>query len=96
MSAGLPLVASKLPGFELVMRDGVDGVMIDRADDEAAFAAALDRMLDDPAGARKMGASGRERALSTFSWPIVVGELEELYGRLLAADRRPDAISLVA
>ena len=48
MSAGLPVVASRLPGFELVMRDGVDGLMVDRADDEVGFAAALDQLLDDP------------------------------------------------
>ena len=84
MSAGRPVVASRLPGFELVMRDGVDGLMVDRADDEAGFAAALDRLLDDPALRERMGAAGRERALSTFSWPVVGGGLEALYDELVA------------
>jgi phosphatidylinositol alpha-mannosyltransferase len=90
MSAGLPVVASRLPGFELVMRDGVDGVMVDRPDDEIGFAAALDRMLDDPALRRRMGAAGRERALAAFAWPVVADRLEALYEDLLgrAHDRR--------
>jgi phosphatidylinositol alpha-mannosyltransferase len=86
MSAGLPVVASRLPGFELVMRDGIDGVMVDRADDELGFAAALDRLLDDPELARRMGVSGRARAVSTFAWPIVADELEALYDELLTRE----------
>ena len=88
MSAGLPVVASRLPGFELVMRDGVDGLMIDRADDEEGFAAALGRLLDEPALARGMGAAGRQRALTRFSWPVVADALETLYEQLLGRERR--------
>ena len=89
MSARLPVVASRLPGFELVMRDGVDGLMVNRADDEEGFAAALDQLLTDPAMGRRMGAAGRRRALSTFSWPVVVDALEALYEELLGCERRP-------
>jgi phosphatidylinositol alpha-mannosyltransferase len=89
MSAGLPVVASRLPGFELVMRDGMDGLMVDRADDEEGFAAALERLLDDPEMGRRMGAAGRQRALSTFSWPVVVDAIEALYEELLGRESRP-------
>ncbi len=93
MSAGLPVVASRLPGFELVMRDGVDGLMVDRADDEAGFAAALDALLSDPERGRRLGAAGRQRALTEFSWPVVGDRLEALYADLLAA---PRALALAA
>lgn len=96
MSAGLPVVASRLPGFEFVMRDGVDGVMVDRADDEAGFAAAIDRLLDDPALARRLGAAGRERAVAAFSWPVVVDQLEALYEELRAGERRWQPLLRVA
>lgn len=89
MSAGLPIVASRLPGFELVMRDGVDGVMVDSPHDAAGFAEQLDRMLDDPARAQRMGAAGRARAVSTFSWQVVADRLEALYEELLDAARAP-------
>jgi len=87
MSAGLPVVASRLPGFELVMRDGVDGLMVDRADDEVGFAAALDRLLEDPSLGRRMGAAGRQRALTTFAWSVVGARLEALYESLLDRTR---------
>lgn len=96
MSCGLPVVASRLPGFELVMRDGVDGLMVDRADDEAGFAAALDRLLSDPALARRMGAAGRQRALSAFSWTIVGDRLESLYETLLGRERVAPDLPLAA
>jgi phosphatidylinositol alpha-mannosyltransferase len=89
MSAGVPVVASRLPGFELVMRDGVDGLMVDRPDDEAGFAAALDRLLDNPELCKAMGAAGRQRALSTFAWPVVADKLEALYHELLERERLP-------
>jgi phosphatidylinositol alpha-mannosyltransferase len=89
MSAGLPVVASRLPGFECVLRDGVDGLMVDRPHDEAGFAATLDRLLDDPALARRMGAAGRQRAISTFGWPVVADQLEALYDELLGRKRTP-------
>jgi phosphatidylinositol alpha-mannosyltransferase len=94
MSAGLPVVASRLPGFSLVMRDGVDGVMVDRAADEPGFAAALGPLLDDPKRAAAMGAAGRQRALDTFAWPVVVDRLEALYADLLGSRAR--RLTLVA
>jgi phosphatidylinositol alpha-mannosyltransferase len=83
MSAGLPIVASRLPGFEFVMRDGIDGLMIDRVGDEQAWVNALNRLLDDPALRASMGNAGRQRALDTFAWPLVVDRLEALYDEIL-------------
>jgi alpha-maltose-1-phosphate synthase len=71
-----------------VMRDGVDGLMVDEPDDDAGFARALDRVLRDPELASRMGASGRARALRHFAWPVVVDRLEELYDDL-GGRRRP-------
>jgi len=85
MSAGVPVVASRLPGFELVMRDGVHGLMVDRPGDTHGFAAALDALLDDRRRAEAMGTAGRRRALDTFSWPVVADRLEALYDELLGA-----------
>lgn len=95
MSAGLPIVATRLPGFEQVMTDGVHGIMVDQADDEHGFARALDRLLDDPAAAHAMGAAGRRCALDTFAWPLVAARLEALYEEILARKGR-DALPRAA
>ncbi len=82
MSAGVPVVATRLPGFAGVMREGIDGLMVDDPEDEDGFAVALDRVLRNPAWSAQMGAAGRRRAVEHFSWPVVVDRLEALYERL--------------
>ena len=82
ISAGVPVVATRLPGFARVMRDGIDGLMVEDPEDDAGFASALDRVLADPALGARMGAAGRRRALEHFAWPVVVDRLEDLYDRL--------------
>ena len=87
MSAGVPVVATRLPGFARVMRDGIDGLMDDEPDDNEGFATALDRVLGNPSLGEQMGAAGRRRALQQFAWPIVIDRLEELYDH--ARGQRP-------
>jgi len=65
------------------MQHGVQGLLVENATDGAGFADALDRLLDDRELARRMGAAGRERALTVYGWPIVADRLEDLYERLL-------------
>jgi starch synthase len=84
MSCGVPVVASRISGFRLLMKDGVHGLLVDPPTDETRFVAALDRLLDRPDEAARMGAAGRAHAVDTYSWPAVAGELERLYERLLA------------
>jgi phosphatidylinositol alpha-mannosyltransferase len=79
MAAGLPVIASDIPGYDEVVRDGVDGLLVP-ARDGAALAAAAARVLDDPTLAARLGEAGHTRA-GSFDWGIVVGRLEELYAR---------------
>lgn len=85
MAAGLPIVASAIPGFTEVLRDGVDGLLVPPGD-AAATTRAVARILDDPSLAGRLGASGRERALG-YSWDVVLPRLEAAYAR--AAGRAP-------
>jgi phosphatidylinositol alpha-mannosyltransferase len=88
MSSGTPVVATRLPGFAEVMDDGIHGLMVDEPTNIAGFAAALNRLLDEPERARALGRAGRERAVSTYAWPHIAGRLDELYERLLAERSR--------
>ncbi len=85
MSAGVPVVASRNSGFERLMENGRQGLLIDPPDDERGFAAALDLLLEDHDLSGRMRAAGRQLALTTYAWPVVVDRLEELYERLLPA-----------
>jgi phosphatidylinositol alpha-mannosyltransferase len=87
MAAGLPVVASDIPGYREVVRDGVEGLLVPPSD-PVALAAALREVLDDPALAARLGAAGRERARS-YSWDTVAAEVEARYADALSAGRRP-------
>ena len=53
--------------------DGETGIIVDgRSPEETA--AAVTRLLDDPVLARSMGALGRERVLSSFTWDDTVDQ----------------------
>ena len=85
MAAGLPVVASDIPGFTEVVRDGVDGLLVP-ARDPQAVAAALARVLDDPAFAAGIVAAGRERARA-YSWTAVLPRIEEVYAGAIVGRR---------
>lgn len=85
MAAGRPVVASSIPGYAAVVRDGVDGLLVPPGDVEA-LSEALERVLADPERGRAMGAAGRERA-ARYDWAVVAAEVEEAYREALAAPR---------
>jgi phosphatidylinositol alpha-mannosyltransferase len=77
MAAGLPVVATRIPGFDEVVTDGVDGILIPPGD-LGALVGALAGVLDDAARARSFSAAGRARA-ARFDWEVVLPELEAVY-----------------
>lgn len=84
MVCEVPVVASRVGGLPEVVDDGRTGLLVPPRD-PAALAAALGRVLDDPASARAMGTAGRDRAIRNFSPEVVAAQYAELYRRLLAA-----------
>jgi phosphatidylinositol alpha-mannosyltransferase len=85
MAAGVPVVASDIPGYREIVRDGIDGLLVP-PNDPPALAAAIRRVLTEPDLATALSTSGRVRA-EAFAWDAVVPRLEAVYGRVLAAPR---------
>ncbi|TMK61064.1 MAG: glycosyltransferase family 4 protein [Actinobacteria bacterium] len=83
MAAGLPVVASDIPGYDEVVRDGVNGLLVPPGNPDA-LAVAAGRVLDEPALAGRLAAAGRDRA-AIFDWSVVVEAIEEAYRRALQA-----------
>lgn len=77
MAAGTPVVASDIPGYRSVLRDGVHGLLV-RPDDPRALADAIDTLLDHPARREAMGRDAR-RYVQAFDWRAVTGRLREVY-----------------
>jgi glycosyltransferase involved in cell wall biosynthesis len=78
MGCGLPVVASDVGAVAELVADGVTGSLVAPAD-PAALAAALARLVGDPARRAAMGAAGRERALARFSTAQVVANRLRAY-----------------
>jgi glycosyltransferase involved in cell wall biosynthesis len=79
-----PVVVSPLAAEPLGLEDGVHVLV---ADDAAAFAAALLRLLEEPALARRIASQGRALVEARHAADRVAPELEEAYAGAIA--RRP-------
>lgn len=77
MAAGLPVVASDIPGYREVVRAGVDGLLVP-AGDPQALAEAVGKVLADGDLARRLSAAARERA-DAFRWELVAERVEAAY-----------------
>jgi glycosyltransferase involved in cell wall biosynthesis len=63
----IPVVATRVGGVPEVVADEVSGLLVP-ADDVAALANALGRVLDDESLARRLADNARERTLNEFTW----------------------------
>ncbi|MEO3930162.1 glycosyltransferase family 4 protein [Micromonosporaceae bacterium B7E4] len=73
-SCGKPVVSGRFPGVEEVVRDGVDGVIVDP--DHASLAGALVGLLRDGGRRAALGAAGQERVRADLNWPRVAARIE--------------------
>jgi colanic acid/amylovoran biosynthesis glycosyltransferase len=79
MGAALPVISTPLAGIPEMVQDGVNGVLVpDR--DPSAVAAALERLLNDPQEARRLGERGRQIAREKFSIEESARKLREIFG----------------
>jgi mannosyltransferase len=82
MSAAAALVASRAGAAELVVEDGVTGVLLPPGDVDALIAA-LEPLMRDPASAARMGARARARVLEKFSLDAEAAAIAEVYRTLV-------------
>lgn len=71
MASGVPVLYSGAGEGAAIVRDGGAGLVVPPEDAEA-LAAAMRRVLDDPALAAAMGAAGRRLVERSFSWDTIV------------------------
>jgi N-acetyl-alpha-D-glucosaminyl L-malate synthase BshA len=82
MSAGVPVVASRVGGLPELVEHGVSGYL-EPVDDVEAFVRAVLRVLEDPKAARRMGRAGRRRAIDEFHVDRVVERYRKVYVELV-------------
>jgi trehalose synthase len=87
MWKGRPVVASRVGGIQDQIVDGESGLLIDNPTDQAAFGAAIRRVLDDADLAQRLGEGARRRVRDRF---LAIGRLREyveLVGSLVDGGR---------
>jgi phosphatidylinositol alpha-mannosyltransferase len=84
-AAATPVVASDIPGYRDVVRDGLDGLLTPPGD-ALALAESLRRLALDEALRLRMATAARARA-ERFAWPAVAAEVLDCYERALAVGR---------
>jgi mannosyltransferase len=82
MSAGNALVASRAGAAELVVEDGVTGVLTPPGDADA-LVAALEPLMRDPAASAAMGGRARVRVLEKFSLDAEARQIADVYRTLV-------------
>lgn len=80
MAAGRPVVASNIPGYRSVLRDGVNGRLVP-PDDPAALARAVSALLDNPHLSDALAVEGRSD-VNQYEWTTVTDRVRTIYQRV--------------
>jgi phosphatidylinositol alpha-mannosyltransferase len=93
-AAGTPVVASNIAGYRDVVRDGVDGTLVEPGDAQA-LAEALRDLWEEP---ERRGAMARaaSRDVERFAWPRVADEVMEAYHEAIIAPEPKTALQRAA
>jgi glycosyltransferase involved in cell wall biosynthesis len=83
LASGTPVVANRVGGVPDVVRDGVDGFLVEHGDIEGA-AEKLALLAGDPALRTALGDAGRAHVVDRYSVARLVDDVDRLYRSLLA------------
>ena len=87
MACETPVVASAVGGILEVVEDGKTGLLVPPGHPDE-LAAALGRVLENPALGRSLGQAGRRRVEAQFSWASVAERTEHVYADAIAEFKR--------
>jgi len=77
MAAGVPIVASDIPGYRSVLEDGRQGILVQPRHPPALAKAIID-LLRDPDRRARMGQEGKAKAVA-YDWPKVARQVLDFY-----------------
>lgn len=84
LARGRPLVATRVGAIPELVRDGVSGLLVPPGS-PTALAAAIGRLLEDPALAAALGRAGRAHVAATYAWPRAIAAMVSLLAPVFGA-----------
>lgn len=88
MTYGVPVISTPLGGITDIVEHDRTGLLVP-PNDAAALGAAIAMLATHPAVADRLAVTGRDYALSHFSWDAVLGQWRDLYAGVLASGGTP-------
>jgi phosphatidylinositol alpha-mannosyltransferase len=93
-AAGTPVIASAIAGYNDVVSDGVDGLLVPPGDPQR-LAEELQRIHHEPERLREMGEAAR-RSAQRYAWPRVADQVTAVYEQAIEAPKPVTAGERVA
>jgi glycosyltransferase involved in cell wall biosynthesis len=87
MACGLPVVATRAAGLDQLVREGVNGYLVD-INDPAALADRLIALTDNPHERRRMGKESRKIAEQEFAWDYIAEQYVDIYKQITCNAKR--------
>lgn len=88
MSAGAPVIASRVGGIAEIVRDGLDGRLFEPGD-AAGLADRMLELLEQPDIRERMGRNARDRFLAKYAQPAAIERQADLLESMLGIGGRP-------
>ncbi len=76
MALGFPIVSTNVGGLPYLIDDGIDGLLVDKNDDEA-MAQKIDELLNTPELVQKLSTNAREKA-QNYDWGVIKREWDKI------------------
>ena len=82
MAAGLPVIGTRVEGIPEVVREGVEGLLVE-PEDPGGLRSALESFIDERLDIETIGDNGRARQQERFSDTAMAAELARVYTEVL-------------
>jgi glycosyltransferase involved in cell wall biosynthesis len=84
MALGVPCITTHITGVPELIRDGAEGLLVAPSDVDG-LVAAIERLMDDPALARRLAEAGRIKVLAEYELNGSIARLADVFERRLSS-----------
>ena len=86
MACGLPVVATRASGLDELVKEGVNGYLVD-INDSSTLANRLAELIENPYERHRMGKESRKIAEQEFAWEYITEQYVQIYERISKSER---------